>query len=329
MIKKLGTFQDFSDGTLKSVFDIGDNKIIEMSLLFNKEDKDVVCVPTHHYCNLGCKMCHLTNKGLNKSMVPIYYEDFIECLFQTLEKDQKKITDKKKLLISFMGVGEPLLNLSLIEEVCRHENVLKERYGYTDIGFSIATMMPNNNISKLKELVHQLNIPIKVHFSLHNPIDVERYSLIPSTNVSVIDALSYLIDYRNSLQSNDEIINKYLPLHTTNDPVEIHYTLIKGVNDGDKELNILCELLSKYKIPIKFIKFNPIHDLVISSSEENWLKELSNNIPGLRIKTYSPPGKEVGSSCGEFTKHYYHEEIESLEEKKEFENWKIKHLVYK
>ena len=71
------------------------------------------------------------------------------------------------------------------------------------------------------------------------------------------------------------------------------------------------------------------HDLVISSSEENWLKELSNNIPGLRIKTYSPPGKEVGSSCGEFTKHYYHEEIESLEEKKEFENWKIKHLVYK
>ena len=35
MIKKLGTFQDFSDGTLKSVFDIGDNKIIEMSLLFN------------------------------------------------------------------------------------------------------------------------------------------------------------------------------------------------------------------------------------------------------------------------------------------------------
>ena len=103
----------------------------------------------------------------------------------------------------------------------------------------------------------------------------------------------------------------------------------KSIKKLEKELNTLCELLSKYKIPIKFIKFNPIHDLVVSTSEEDWIKELSHYIPDLRIKTYSPPGKEVGSSCGEFTKHYYHEEIESLEEKQEFENWKIKHLVYK
>ena len=38
-------------------------------------------------------------------------------------------------------------------------------------------------------------------------------------------------------------------------------------------------------------------------------------------------GKEVGSSCGEFTKHYYHEEIETEEQKEEFEKWKVKHLV--
>ena len=87
MIKNMGTFKDFSDETLKTVFDIGNKKIIEMSLLFNKEDKDVVCVPTHHFCNLGCKMCHLTNKGLNKAMIHINSEDFIECLFQTLIKE--------------------------------------------------------------------------------------------------------------------------------------------------------------------------------------------------------------------------------------------------
>lgn len=66
MINKIGTFKDYNDGTLKTVFDVGDNKIIEMSLLFNKKDKDVVCVPTHHFCNLGCKMCHLTKKALIK-----------------------------------------------------------------------------------------------------------------------------------------------------------------------------------------------------------------------------------------------------------------------
>lgn len=327
MIKNMGTFKDFSDGTLKTVFDIGNKKIIEMSLLFNKEDKDVVCVPTHHFCNLGCKMCHLTNKGLNKAMIPINSEDFIECLFQTLIKNGNKRTDKKKLLISFMGVGEPLLNLKLIEEVYKNENLIKEKLGYEDIGYAIATMMPNNNILRLKEMVCKLNIPLKVHFSMHTPIDSERYDLIPSTNVSIPEALAYLVNYRESLQANEEIMKKYSKLHTTNDPIEIHYTLINGVNDSQKELIKVCELLSKYNISIKFIRFNPINELQISKNEDEWVSKISQTIPQLRIKTYCPPGKEVGSSCGEFTKHYYHEEIETEEQKQEFERWKVKHLV--
>ena len=328
MIKNIGTFKDFSDGTLKSVFDIGGKRIIEMSLLFNKEDKDVVCVPTHHFCNLGCKMCHLTNKNLNKAMVPIKIEDFIECLIQTLTKNNERITDKKNLLISFMGVGEPLLNLKLIEEVYKKEELIKYELGYENIGYAIATMMPNKNILKLEEMVCKLNIPIKVHFSMHTPIDSKRYDLIPSTNVSVDEALEYLVNYRKSVQSNQDIMNKYIKLHRTNDPIEIHYTLIKGVNDSTEELDKLCELLYKYNIPIKFIRFNPINELEISDNEDKWVNRISNDMPGLRIKTYCPPVREVGSSCGEFTKHYYHEEVETKEEQQEFERWKTKHLVH-
>ena len=327
MIKKLGTFKDFSDGTLKTVFDIGDKKIIEMSLLFNKEDKDVVCVPTHHFCNLGCKMCHLTNKGLNKSMIPIYCDDFLECLFQTLMKNGEKRTNKKKLLISFMGVGEPLLNLKLIEDIYKNEQLIKDKVGYEAIGYAVSTMMPNNNILKLRDLVCKLNIPLKAHFSLHTPIDSERQELIPSTKVSVSEALSYLVDYRKSLQSNAELMNKYIKLHTTNDPTEIHYTLINGVNDGKAELDEVCKLLSQYKIPIKFIRFNPINELERSGNETEWVQTISKAVPGLRIKTYSPPGREVGSSCGEFTKHYYHEEIETEEQRLEFEKWRQEHLI--
>ena len=327
MIKSLGTFKDFSDGTLKSVFDLGDKKIVEMSLLFNKEDKDVVCVPTHHFCNLGCKMCHLTNKGLNKAMIPINSDDFIECILKTLTKDNERITDKKKLLISFMGVGEPLLNLKLIEEVYKNEELIKKTLGYEDIGYAVATMMPNNNILKLKDMACQLNIPLKVHFSMHTPINSDRYDLIPSTNVSVEEALAYLLKYRDGLQNNKNIMNKYIKLHTTNDPIEIHYTLIKGVNDSNEELNKVCELLSRYNIPIKFIRFNPINDLERSNNEDKWVQKISSVIPDLRIKTYSPPGREVGSSCGEFTKHYYHEEIETEQQRQEFEKWRVKHLV--
>ena len=234
MIKKIGVFKDFSDDSLKSVFDAGDNKIIEMTLLANKEQIDVVCVPTHHFCNLGCKMCHLTNNKLNKKMIPIEIDDFINALIETLTKDNKRRTNKKKLLISFMGVGEPLLNLKLIEEVYKNETFIKNKLCYDTVGYAIATMMPNDNMAKLTKVVNDLNIPLKVHFSLHTPLDKERFELIPSTKVSIEDALAHLINYRNVLQANSKIMEEYQKLHRTNDPIEIHYTLINGINDGDK-----------------------------------------------------------------------------------------------
>lgn len=328
MLKILGTFKDFSDNSLKTVFENDDKQIIEMTLLANKETMDVVCVPTHHFCNLGCKMCHLTNKGLNKAMVPIKIGDFVDALFQTVRVNDKRRTNKDKLLISFMGVGEPLLNLKLIEDVYRFEETVKKELGYETVGYAISTMMPNNNILLLKEMVDRLDIPLKVHFSMHTPIDKERFILIPGTRVSVEEALGYLEEYRNTIRSNKKIMNEYVKLHRTDDPVEIHYTLIKDVNDGKRQLDVLCDLLKKYQIPIKFIRFNPINELKISENEKLWIDAIAKSVPGLRIKTYSPPGREIGSSCGEFTKHYYHAEIETEDEKREFEDWKEKHQIF-
>lgn len=332
MLKSLGVFKDFHDQSLKSVFEGENKQIIEMTLLFNKEEMDVVCVPSHHFCNLGCKMCHLTNNKLNKRMVPIKSSDFLEAFVNTVSKNENgklvRRTDKKKLLISFMGVGEPLLNLGLIEEIYKNEEYLKEVLGYEKIGYAISTMMPNGNVEKLMELVDRLNIPLKLHFSLHTPINEDRYNLIPSTRVSVEEALEYLNRYRERVQKNEEIMKKYVEFHRTNDPVEIHYTLIKDVNDREIELESLCKLLKEYKITIKFIRFNPINALERSKNEEYWISTIESSVPGLRVKTYSPPGREIGSSCGEFTKHYYHEEIETEEEKSQFEIWKKEHEIF-
>ena len=86
-------------------------------------------------------------------------------------------------------------------------------------------------------------------------------------------------------------------------------------------------MVNKYQIPIKFIRFNPVDKLEKSESENKWVETISHKIPNLRVKTYTPPGKQIGSSCGEFTKHYYHQEIETEAEREEFEKWKTKHQV--
>ena len=56
--------------------------------MLNKEDMDVVCVPTIIFV-ICCKMCHLTNKGLNKQMKAINSQNFIEALIKGVTKQTK------------------------------------------------------------------------------------------------------------------------------------------------------------------------------------------------------------------------------------------------
>ena len=48
MFKNIGVFKDFKDDSLKSVFADEQNKIIEMTLLANKENIDVVYRALYH-----------------------------------------------------------------------------------------------------------------------------------------------------------------------------------------------------------------------------------------------------------------------------------------
>lgn len=90
----------------------------------------------------------------------------------------------------------------------------------------------------------------------------------------------------------------------------------------------LCSLLKKYQVPIKFIQFNEIKDLKRNNKEQLWADTIKKYNPNLKVKIYAPPGRGVGSSCGQFTKHYYHEEIETEEEHQKFIKWKNLYQVH-
>lgn len=323
MIENIGVFKDI-DNSIKCVYKNNDNNIIEMTQLFNKKDIDVVCVPTHHYCNLGCKMCHLTNIGSNKKMIPININDFIYSLKSTLRnKKGIKRTNNKKLLISFMGVGEPLLNLKLLRDIFELEKIIKEELDYDYISYAISTMMPFDNMDELIKLVEYYEVSLKIHYSLHNPFDSKRIELIPSSKVSIKDSLGLLYKYNNTIKSNKRIMNIYNKFHTLDELIEIHYTLIKDVNDSDCCLKELIYLLEQYPMTIKFIRFNEVNDMKRSDKEEVFVNVL-NRLDYVRVKRYSPPGKNIGSSCGEFTKYYYSDNIND----KEFTLWKNTYEIY-
>lgn len=88
----------------------------------------------------------------------------------------------------------------------------------------------------------------------------------------------------------------------------------------------LIKLGKEFNIPLKILKFNPTKSLQRSKKETIWLDKLFQEYKA-RVQFYSPPGPGIGSSCGQFTKHYYLGSS-TKESKIEFEKWKIKYEVF-
>ena len=323
--KLLGRFRD-EDGTEKFVYQ-NNRGVIELTWI-KKPHKNahVFCLPTHYYCNLGCKFCHLTSEGDERQkMLPITSRELLAILVDVWKK---YIDFQPALLLSFMGVGEPFLNYRLIPEIYRG---LKEKFNNglspkpESLNLAMATMVPSvYPFGFFARQAMENHLPLKIHFSLHSPISEARQAIIPCTKVSVENACRRLDEYRNLTAKIIPLMEEFSKYHNLADTVELHYTVIKGINDGNAELEALIKLGQKYRLPLKILKFNPTKELKNSPREEYWLKRLAEEY-GAPAEKYDPPGKNIGSSCGQFTKHYYLRT--SPDEYDDFLNWKAKYEV--
>ncbi|MBU1167859.1 radical SAM protein [Patescibacteria group bacterium] len=256
-----GRFRD-EDGTEKYVFESGDG-IIEITHVKNKGGIAVFCLPTHHYCNLGCKFCHLTEEGdRSKPMNPIKAEVLAEALAHILNVGVKD----DRALFSFMGVGEPFLNIHLIHNLYE---IMKEKF--VELSLALATMITSSKPFEICREWVKGGVPLRIHFSMHSPLDKQRLTIIPASAVTVVDAVTALVSFKEEAQSSAEVMANMTSFHEDPTPVEIHYTVIAGVNDSDEELAEVIALGQKFQVPFKIIKFNPTKELARSSKEEYWL----------------------------------------------------------
>jgi adenine C2-methylase RlmN of 23S rRNA A2503 and tRNA A37 len=199
------------------------------------------------------------------------------CFLTTLEvsKSNKKVkydtilecltyveNPKDKRQISIMGVGDPSQNLELVLEAC----AMEERV-------SIATIMP--------KALPKLPKNLKIHYSLHSSVESKRQGIMPAAKLPIVDAMEYLSEHEGD--------------------TEIHYTLIKGVNDSLDELSRMESIAENWGIPIKFLEFKESGDMKKSDNAEVWEYFMS----GYVVEYYNPPGEKIQGSCGQFTKDFY------------------------
>lgn len=280
------------DNTIKYIFYGDDNLILEFSYINKRDGKDIICVPSQTMCPLGCKFCHTTD-FINK--IKIRGLNFMEIVngVRYIYNDLKLSENPKTLLVSYMGCGEPILN---VEHVVRSMVTIQREFKDIYVRFAIATSLPASAYHKFFEFVRDidgLKLPVKLHVSLHYTVEQIRNEWMPNS-----------LDIKSTIVAADFFKTR------TGNPVEIHYALLSGINDTSMDAAVLTDLIKDKGFNVKFLFYNKKDSIHVVPSD---LKKMDVFIKyferyGISHEYYKPPGLDVGASCGQFLMDEYTDE---------------------
>jgi len=223
-----------------------------------RPEKFIVCIPTQIGCPIHCKFCNAAPFKRNLTFDEI-------CLLIDHLKTFKR--SQQPALLSFMGVGEPSLNLKTVKRVIKAKQASFER-------FAISTCGQNPD-------VFTLHHDIKIQLSLNAADDGLRSWLMPKAPPirSVLQKVAQLTNY------------------------DINYVLIDGINDGTRDANALAALLKEYfpKPKVKINKYNETNKYFFQPSEN--IRSFCNQLWSLNVEVeyYETDGNDVKGACGQMT----------------------------
>ena len=153
--------------------------------------------------------------------------------------------------------------------------------------------MPMNidkNFNYLLNGVIENKLNVKVHLSLHYTNDSDRREWMPKSE-TIEKSLDNIKLYKEQTSNN----------------VEIHYTLISGVNDRKQDVDFLIEKFKESDICIKFIRYNSKDTVISEETPRDKAEEIMSllNQNGVQTEYYIPPARDIGGSCGQILTQEY------------------------
>lgn len=276
------------DKTVKFIF-LSQGQIIEFSYINKNDGKDIICVPTQTACNLRCKFCFLSDYDLEvRNLAPEEIAAGVSYVINDLDLCGSRNDRNQVLLISYMGCGEPLLNIKNVIKTCECITKRHSKH-YRVVRYGLASLIPA--LSLIKELTDEVvlrGILLKFHLSLHSTFSQKRKELLPAAS-GITESINAVSEY----------------MKRTGNSAEIHYALISGENDKDEDIRGLVALLKDRAIPVKFLVYNEKPTIDFSASERVSIFREALEKEGIKTEFYIPPGGDIGSSCGQFLMDYY------------------------
>ena len=219
-----------ADDTRKLILKLEDGLEVE-AVLIPDEGRLTLCVSTQVGCTLDCGFCLTGTMGLKRTLKP---HEIIEQVLTA--QDQLEPAERLSNMV-FMGMGEPLANLTAMSEAIRRLTNKSWGLGWSPRRITVSTA---GLASKLKD-VAPLGVNLAV--SLNATTDEQRARLMPAAQ-GIAPLKTLLLACRR------------YPL-APHRRLTFEYVLLAGVNDREADARRLAKLIRGIACKVNLIPFNP------------------------------------------------------------------------
>ena len=253
-----------SDGS-RLLVELADGQMVESVLL----PRDGLCVSTQVGCAVGCRFCMTGKSGLIRQVTSM------EILAQVVLARRQRAVKK----VVFMGMGEPAHNLDNVLEAIDLLGT-EGNIGHKNLVFSTV------GDQRVFDALPRQRVKPALALSLHTTKAELREHLLPRAPKISPEALI-------------ELGERYA--RDTDYPIQYQWTLLKGVNDGDDELDAVADLLKgKYGV-LNVIPFNSLEGDTYQRPDAKRTREIVRYLHsrGVLTKVRNSAGQDVDGGCGQ------------------------------
>lgn len=265
------------DGTIKLQIKLHDDNAVETVLLTDKEGRKTACVSCQAGCAMKCAFCMTGTLGLSRNLDA---GEIVE-QFLYLEEIAGKLDN-----IVFMGMGEPMQNLSgirkAIEILCH-----KDGRALSSKRITLSTCGIVKGIYDLAD-----NGPhIRLAVSLTTANEDLRKELMPVCKSE-----------ENSLSELRKAISYYA--EKSGKRVTLEAALLHDKNTDKESAKNLINFAKGIDVNVNLIPWNPVSTLPFTEPSSNEVKAFVSEIEraGLNVTLRTRRGRKIGGACGQLGK---------------------------
>jgi 23S rRNA (adenine2503-C2)-methyltransferase len=269
-----------ADTTRKFLFRLADGNLIESVLIpaspalyGSRSDRRTICVSTQVGCAYGCKFCASGLEGFSRNLQP---NEIVDQIIAVERASGEKIDN-----IVFMGMGEPLANLT---NVMRAIRIINAPWGL-GIGARHITVSTSGLAPQIRKLADE-QIQIRLAISLHGATDEVRNQIMPINRRYNLSTLLAACDYYASHKKQR---------------LTFEYILIDHVNDSPDQARRLGRIARRLGAKVNLIPYNTVHGLPWSrpspEQQEQFLSILRQS--GVAATLRREKGHDIDAACGQ------------------------------